>query len=259
MKVYSLNAKQGEPRFLQAAQANYWFWQRGYDVVGFERHELDAGGLDDDLLRDAENTIVCASVVVVCEALHRAGRPLPPSIDFPPELQRFVGRAISQATMGEVRRWAEATSGRLPAHVKPRDRQKLFAGKVVRDARDLNSLTGVPETEPVLVQEVVELVSEWRACVLRGNVLNVAHYKGDALSFPKAEVIREAVKSFTTAPIGYGMDWGVTADGRTILIEINDGYALGNYGVRGHHYTALIECRWRQLMGLSDSGVGIVV
>ena len=97
-----------------------------------------------------------------------------------------------------------------------------------------------------------------RLCVAR-NVLNVAHYKGDALSFPKAEVIREAVKSFTTAPIGYGMDWGVTADGRTILIEINDGYALGNYGVRGQHYTALIECRWRELMGLGDNGVGIIV
>ena len=52
------------------------------------------------------------------------------------------------------------------------------------------------------------------------------------------------------------MDWGVTVDGRTLLVEVNDGYALGNYGVRGHQYTAVIECRWRELMGLDDSGVG---
>jgi hypothetical protein len=257
MKVYSLNARQGEPRFLQATQANYWFWQRGYDVVGFERAELDVGRLDGELLGDAENTIVCGSVAVVCDALARAGRPAPANIDFPAELKSFVGRAISEATMGEVRQWGEESPERLPVHVKPRDRHKLFAGKVVREYRDFISLSGVPADEPVLVQEVVDLVSEWRGTVLRGKVLNVAHYKGDALSFPDAKVIAGAVEAFTSAPIGYGMDWAVTADGRAMLVEINDGFALGNYGVRGHHYTALIECRWRQLMGLDDNGVGI--
>lgn len=52
------------------------------------------------------------------------------------------------------------------------------------------------------------------------------------------------------------MDWGVTEDGRTLLVEVNDGFALGNYGVRLFEYTAMIEARWRQLMGLSDNGVG---
>ena len=52
------------------------------------------------------------------------------------------------------------------------------------------------------------------------------------------------------------MDWAVTRDGRTILVEVNDGFALGNDGVPGHQYTALIEARWRQLMGLEDNGVG---
>ena len=158
--------------------------------------------------------------------------------------------------MGEVRQWSEITPNRLPVHIKPRDRHKLFTGKVVQGYRDFISLSGVPEDEPVLAQEVVDLVSEWRATVLRGKVLNVAHYKGNALSFPDANVIVAAVKAFTSAPIGYGMDWAVTADGRTLLVEVNDGFALGNYGVRGHQYTSLIECRWRQLMGLSDNGVG---
>ena len=87
-------------------------------------------------------------------------------------------------------------------------------------------------------------------------MLNVSHYKGDPMVFPDVTTIKDAIQAFADAPIGYGMDWAVTADGRTILVEVNDGFALGNYGVRGHHYTALIECRWRQLMGLPDNGVG---
>jgi hypothetical protein len=65
-------------------------------------------------------------------------------------------------------------------------------------------------------------------------------------------VIRSSIESFDDRPMGFGMDWGITSDGRTLLVEVNDGYALGNYGIPGAAYTALIEARWRQLMGLAD-------
>jgi len=257
MKVYSLTAKQGDPRFLQAAQGDYWFWQRGYDVVPFQREQLQAGDLDFDLTQNIESTIVYASVSVVREAVNRAGRPDPPNIDFPTELESFVGRSISESTMGEVRRWEAEEPQRLPVHVKPRDRHKLFTGAVVNKFRDFIPLSGVPAEEPVIVQEVVEFASEWRASVLRGQILNVAHYKGDPMAFPDTNVVATALLAFKSAPIAYGIDWAVTTDGRTILIEVNDGFALGNYGVRGHQYTALIESRWRELMGLEDNGVGL--
>jgi len=257
MKVYSLVAKHGEPRYLQAAQGDYWFWQRGYDVVPFNREQLTKGELDGDLLGDIENTIVYASVAVIHEAIERAGRPAPPYIDFPSELNRYCGRSIRHTTLGNIKQCAQTGPAQLPAHVKPLDRHKLFTGKVVRDLRDLSSLSGIPNEERVIVQEVVTFVSEWRAYVLRGKVLNVAHYKGDPLSFPDTKIISAALDSFSNGPIGYGMDWGVTEDGRTLLVEVKDGFALGNYGIRGHHYTALIEARWRQLMGLADNGIGM--
>ena len=50
------------------------------------------------------------------------------------------------------------------------------------------------------------------------------------------------------------MDWGVTSQGDTQLVEVNDGFALGNYGLSGGVYTAMIEARWRELMGLRDYG-----
>lgn len=256
MKVLSQIAKQGEPRFLQAAQADYWFWQRGYEVVRFERDSLIAGDHDSDLTTEIENTIVFASVSTVRDAITRAGRPLPANLDFPPELSQFVGRRVRELTMGQVRKWESTESDELPVHVKPRDRHKLFTGKVVQQFRDFISLSGVPDDEPVVVQDVIPIVSEWRATILRGRILNVAHYKGNPIAFPDPLVMQDALTKFTSAPIACGMDWAVTESGQTLLIEVNDGFALGNYGVRGHHYTAAIEARWRQLMGLEDNGVG---
>ncbi len=256
MKVYSLVAREGEPRYLQAMQGNYWFGQRGYEVVSFRREQLDAGELDGDLLGDPGSTIVYGSVAVVRDAIARAGRPVPGNLDFPAELADFVGRKIFDTTLSEVRRWEEHEPGRLPVHIKPRDRHKLFTGKVVGSFRDLISISHLPGDTALVAQEVIDLRSEWRASVLRGRVLNVANYKGDGLVFPDAEMIAEAAERYVSAPIGYGMDWAVTRDGRTILVEVNDGFALGNYGMAGHQYTALIEARWRQLMGLQDNGVG---
>lgn len=256
MKVISLVAKMGEPRYCQSIQVNYWFWERGYDVIPFHRTELLDGSLDEHLIEDRENTIVYGAVAVVHDALKRMGIPRPANLDFPPSLADFFGRTISDATMGDVRELCRYSPERLPLHVKPRDRQKLFKGVLVESSTDLAAMSGVDDSEPVILQEAVSFLSEWRATILRDKVLNVAHYKGDPLIFPDTSVVRRAVQSFCDRPIGCAMDWGITDKGKTILVEVNDGFALGNYGVRGHEYTAMIECRWRELIGLGDNGVG---
>ena len=225
-------------------------------LIIFSRDELKRGCLDVEILQSVEDTIVFGAVAIVREALVRAHRPEPANIDFPIELMPYVGRRLLETTMCEVRNWEQHNSPQLPAHVKPRDRQKLFKGAVVRSFRDMIPLSGVSDDEPVIVQEVVDFVSEWRATILRRKIVNVANYKGNPIRFPDEKVLAKAVCDWSSQPIGCGMDWGVTADGRTLLVEVNDGFSLGNYGVRGHQYTAMIECRWRELMGLSDNGVG---
>ena len=255
MKVYSHKERQGSPRYLQAQQTNYWFWERGYEVIDFEREELSSGAFDSILQHEADSCIFYGPVGAVREAVERAGRPSPPALDFPEELEAFVGRKIFETTMAEVRHWETHEPSKLPVHVKP-IRQKLFVGKVVHAFRDLIPMANVPGDEPVLIQEVVEMKSEWRATILRGDIVNVSHYKGDPVTFPDKNVMKEALLSYTSAPIGFAMDWAVTSDGQTLLVEVNDGFSLGNYGVPGYLYTALLECRWREMMDLPDNGVG---
>ena len=157
--------------------------------------------------------------------------------------------------MGEVRAAVDAEDF-APIHIKPLIHHKLFSGMVVRAFRDLISTAGVPSELPVLAQEYVDFISEWRAAILRDRILKIGHYRGDPLAFPDAQAVKSAVPAFTDRPIAFAMDWGVTSSGQTLLVEVNDGFSLGNYGLSGSQYTALIEARWRQLMGLQDNRVG---
>lgn len=76
----------------------------------------------------------------------------------------------------------------------------------------------------------------------------VSHYAGDPLRFPAANVIRSAVAAYDNAPDGYGADCGVLEDGRTVLVELNDGYSLGHGGLPADQYARLLRARWMQLV-----------
>lgn len=63
---------------------------------------------------------------------------------------------------------------------------------------------------------------------------------------------KKAVQSYTKVPAGYLADFGLTDEGRTVLIEINDGYALGSYGLFYLDYAKLLAVRWAELTGTQD-------
>ena len=232
-----------------SAFVEYWFATRGVEVLTFTLEDLRAGRLDPDLREHPEDAVVVGGVGAIHAVLERADRPLPQVPDLPASLRPFAGRRLWDATLGDVRAIVREAPERLPLHVKPH-RAKRFKGAVVSAFRDLIPSAGVPDQEPVLVQEVVSFTSEWRATILRGEVLNVAHYHGDPLRFPAAAPIRAGLAAFDDQPAGFAMDWGVTEDGRTLLVEVNDGYALGNYGLGGLDYCALLIARWHELMGV---------
>ena len=241
--------------FLSLEQTAYWFRQRGYEVLRFDFSDISRGLLDHDLLQAPDEMVLRGSVEAVYEALLRARRPAPPNLDLPASLSPWFGRKVWQTTLGDVRAAVERP-GFEPCHVKPLTQLKLFTGTVVRAFRDLIATAKIRDSVPVLAQGVVEFVSEWRAYILRDEIMHVGRYRGNPILFPDREVMEEALQAFERRPIAFVMDWGVTASDQTLLVEVNDGYSLGNYGLQGPEYTAMIEARWRELMGLPDNGVG---
>ena len=256
MRAYVQQLLEGDASYLSFNQLAHWFSERGYEVIRFDYSQLDEGFLDRGLLKHPDEAIVAGSVRTVREALVRAGRHTEHVPDLPACLEPWIGRKFWVTTLGEIRSLCEVGSSRLPLHVKPAEHPKLFTGKLVQHRTDLARLGDVDDAEPVLVQEPLDLRSEWRAYVLRNRIVHVARYAGDPLSFPDPIRLDAALSAFENPPVAFGMDWGITAKGETVLIEVNDAVALGNYGLEGRLHTAMIEARWRQLMSLPDNGIG---
>lgn len=129
-------------------------------------------------------------------------------------------------------------------------RNKAAPSLAVYEADDLAVAATLPDNHEVLISEYVTFVSEWRCFVRHGQVVELSRYQGDVFRYPDAQVIAGAVADFGRAALaGYGIDFGVLTDGRTVLIEVNEGYALNPYGLDAMEYAELLEARWFQLVG----------
>lgn len=167
--------------------------------------------------------------------------------DYPDELKSFLGRNIWVDTFDNVL----SSTQIWPIFVKP-IRNKAFTGFVLRNETDVPRLRNTKNNEPVLCSELVDFVSEYRAFVRYGNICDVRPYKGDWHVHFDSDVLDNAVLSFKSIPAGCALDFGVTKDGRTLLIEVNDGFALGSYGIDPIEYAKLLSARWSELVGIHD-------
>jgi hypothetical protein len=176
-------------------------------------------------------------------ALKKLGLPMPPELDYPDELKPFYGREIWKGTLKDAKEWPLSQG---PVFVKPIE-QKLFTGLVWEKSRhNRMSLAVYEDDTPVFLSNVVNFISEARCYILDGQILDVKRYKGSYSVGPAKEVVEAAVAAFK-GPRAYAIDFGVTDEGKTLIVEVNDGFALGNYGLHAIWYARMIEARWEEL------------
>jgi hypothetical protein len=197
-------------------------------------------------------TLVSGSVPFVLHAMRQLGVAVPQHVPYPEELAPWLHRRVwRRDRLRDVLNNLDKDAS--PVFVKPALGWKKFTGFVVEFADDYR-FSGVSRNIPVWVSEPLSFVSEWRAYVANGVVLDVrfADHGGDRGIKPDLEVIDEAVALHTrsgNAPAGYVIDFGVTVDGRTALIEVNDGFSFGAYdGLAASIYWEVTAARWRELL-----------
>jgi hypothetical protein len=221
------------------------FRKRGVRCELFEPQQLRQGALS--LARD---TLVAGGVPVVEDALTALGVAIPPADNLPACLARYRGRRVWTSTWGELRGRYGQTGPPEPLWVKSLRRNKGAPSIAVYHADDITGASGLPDSHEVLVSEYVTFASEWRCFVCRGQILDLCRYQGEVFCFPDPQVVQGAVRDHSpVSPAGYGIDFGVLTDGRTVLVEVNDGYSLGPYGLESMEYAELLEARWLQLVG----------
>ncbi|MBR6382535.1 MAG: ATP-grasp domain-containing protein [Lachnospiraceae bacterium] len=238
MKIYIKTDNKGIPE----TDSDYTAWQ-GFQALGLETFFYNSE-------KEIENTrpddLIVGGVSIIKRKLGSYGIEIP-EYDYPEELEKYFGRSI----------WTDSLEGILnkqsewPVFVKP-VRDKAFVGFVLKSEKDVPRLREFKSNESVLCSELVDFEAEFRAFTRYGKIWDVRPYRGDWHVKYDSNVLDEMVKEYTRIPAGCAVDIGVTKDGRTLLVEINDGFALGCYGAESIQYAKLLSARWCELVGIHD-------
>ena len=237
MKVY-IQARQGMPCNHNFYNAYQGFHEMGIETIFFDKWE--------ELRKSLQEDIVVGYVNTVRNRLFEFGIQVP-EVNYPEELQKYMGRKTWFSKINTINSHPEL----WPVFVKP-IQNKRFTGVVVRSPKDLVGCGSYHEDIDVICSEVLTIKAEWRVFIRYDEILDVRPYKGDWRAHYNPNIIDMAVKEFTNAPAGYAIDFGVTDKGETVLIEVNDGYALGSYGLLDVYYAKLLSARWAELTKTVD-------
>lgn len=191
--------------------------------------------------------LVAGRLPFIKAALQRNGVAMPAPLDYLGASEAALGRAIWPSTLGAVAAGLEDRGE--PVFVKPRGAAKRFTGRVVAQPLDLRALPVTSSATPVWCSEVVEMVSEHRVFVRDGEILGIQHYDGDPSEVPAhagVQAILDEVRELL--PAGCALDVAVGAGGRVVLVEANDGFSLGRYGLDGALYVDVLLARWTDLV-----------
>lgn len=213
----------------------------------FEQLQQYAGALS------AGSALPVGTVEFVRRAMVLAGIAEPTNLSYAPGCEPFLGRRICQ------RRASEVSTRQF---IKPIT-TKAFTGFVFdpsvpdeeRCEHDREQLTAFRRLDPdqlVWSSEVVQFVSEWRYYVLDGDVIGQARYddyENEQAPSPKIPVVERCIRALKLDH-PYALDFGVTVEGRTCLVEVNDAWAIGLYRrtMPNELYLRFLRTRWNHLL-----------
>ena len=87
--------------------------------------------------------------------------------------------------------------------------------------------------------------------MLDGEILDIRRYRGDWSVLPDKEIVHEAIRIFKgsgEAPICHTIDFGIDDAGKTFIVELNDGFAFGHYGIGPIAYASCLAARWKEMI-----------
>lgn len=224
--------------------------ERGYDIVAFDGSDMENTLLNKMIVPHED--IIIGSVEATVAFFNYCNIEVPKAISYPESLKPYLGRDIIETTFGEL------TSEGYPYFVKPSSQIKLFTGDVVSHDEHLGYLVlsgAKPETE-VYKSTLIDFVSEYRCFVTNGVVRGIQYYQGDFKIYPDPYVIQNMVNDYKDCPSAYTLDVGVvlnkTKDGKyiyhhTMLVEVNDMWAIGSYGFNGNDYALMCARRMKEI------------
>lgn len=239
MKVYIRKGNNNEFESVNCYLAYDGFKQMGFEIVFYTDIRLIKDNKPED--------IIVGHIGDIHYSLKKFGYVIP-ALCYPEELKEYYGRSIWKSSLYAIANNPENWG----IFIKPVYDAKRFTGIVVNSTRDLITCGGSLGDTDVWCSDVVNFTAEWRCYVRYGEILDIRRYKGEWGQHFDRNIVKAAIKKYTTSPRGYGIDFGVTDRGDTLVVEVNEGYSLGSYGIESIKYAKLLSARWTELTGTID-------
>lgn len=194
-----------------------------------------------------ENDILVGSVDATSKFFAALGISEPSYLGYPEYLNKYYGRNISVKTLAECAKYDS------PYFIKPSEKVKLFTGTVVESKKQfdfLHTYMNVPLCTKVFASDTIDILTEYRCFIHKCKLVAVKHYAGDYTIFPRMDLLQQMIDdSKDNLPVSHTLDIGVinneTRD--TILIEVNDFWAIGGYGLDGKTYVRMLIDRFQEI------------
>lgn len=214
----------------------------GFSMMGAEIVFYD-GNPPEGLSRE---DVVVGFISQIKMALRNLGIDPPTEIDYPESLQEYLGRKVWKDNLHRIYGSPET----WPVFVKPIS-GKQFNGTLIKSTKELVGI-GSQQDRPIWCSEPVNFVTEYRCFIRYGKMIDAKHYKGEFWKQPHFPVVDRILADWKEQPAAFTIDLGLTDDNRTLLIEVNDGFSMGHYGLHFAKYAQMISARWHEMVGVPD-------
>lgn len=167
-----------------------------------------------------------------------------------PRVPDNSNREEERTTIGEAKKRIEAGE---TLFVKP-VQIKMFTGMVVSKSM-LFCLNPYPDDAQAIACKPFDspIASEWR-CYVRKTLLgdpiqDIRCYAGDPFIVPSKGFIEGIFhENSSRYPKSYAIDLAVLESGENVVVEYNDMWALGNYGMENDKYFSMLKERYFEIM-----------
>ena len=218
----------------------------GYDVVACDT----VRGFDFNY-PDINEDIAIGSVEFVEMFFEACDIETPEYLGYPESLLNSwsaMGRKVVECKVSDL------VDHEYPYFVKPSRNVKQFTGDVIENDDQMKIFRDyydVTDDTELYMSETVEFVSEYRCFVHNGELKGIQYYQGDYTVFPQMAAINYMLDTYQhdggTNPLAYTLDVGVLDSSITVLVELNDMWAIGAYGFDPEDYVRMTISRFRQI------------
>ncbi|MFA7307598.1 MAG: ATP-grasp domain-containing protein [Hyphomicrobium sp.] len=153
-------------------------------------------------------------------------------INVPESLFDFANRKIMNGTEKHIG---------VEKFIKSNDKIKSITG--IHNIPTSNGLQNIAPVGNYQISDVIEIASEWRCFVFKGELVGLQNYSGDFCLFPDKNTILKMISAFKNPPIAYTLDIGVN-NGITFVIEVHDFFSCGLYGFAEHKIYLSMLSEW---------------